>query len=408
MKRSFFLRRSPFGQDLASFFAFYGIVFIPFGFYLSNAQSSFTGLVFGKLISFISANLFGRPLPDSRIYSDSTSMYILVLALFVLSLITASLVPQWKKWPEHRSKVMRFIYRLCQYYLALLLLKYGVDKIFKNQFYLPEPNTLYTPLGELEKDILYWSSMGTSHFYSVFMGMLEAIAAIFLLFRKTKLMGMLISLVVMLNVVAVNFGFDIGVKVYSLFLLFITLYLLNPFAARLYLFLTQQKTTGPVSAAPGKKTFWISSLKWLVIGLILLEAVYPFLKTMVFNGDSARRPRLHGAYEVRTMIRGNDTLYPGDFPFKRFFFHRDSYMIFQDQQENMKDYKFSFDYNNADTVTLIDYDMSKTCLYIDYPEQEDMITIKYIKNGQLSHLTAKKLDWRNLPALKKGFHWTTD
>ena len=39
------------------------------------------------------------------------------------------------------------------WFLALQLLQYGFDKVFKHQFYLPEPNTLYTPLGLLPPDL---------------------------------------------------------------------------------------------------------------------------------------------------------------------------------------------------------------------------------------------------------------
>jgi hypothetical protein len=393
-------------------------LFIPFPFYLTKPQYdiasyifgrgySITDLIFGRLIGFISSTIFGRTLPDNSIYSDSTSMYILVLLLVILSLLTALLLPRLHKWQLYRTKLLGFIYTFCIYYLALQLLKYGVDKIFKNQFYLPEPNILYTPVGRLDKDILYWSSMGTSHFYSVFMGVLETMAAVFLFFRKTRLIGLLMSLAIMLNVVAVNFGFDIGVKIFSLFLLFLTLYLLTPYTRRLYQVLTQQPVTENIIATPVKRTFLRSFLKWFVIGLILLEAFYPFLRVMVFNRDLAPRPYLHGAYRVDQMIRGDDTLAVASFPIKRLFVHSDGYMIFQDQQDNMQDYKFSYDHHLYQYV-LTDYQLHKTPLSLGYNEKDSILTMKYTKSGQLTQIKAKAIDWRKLPVLKRGFHWTTD
>ncbi len=406
MKRSFFLRRSLFGQTLASFFALYGILFIPFPFYLTRVQSTVTDLIFGKLVGFVSAKVFGRPLPDNSVYSDSTSMYILVLLLFILSLITALLLPRIDKWTVYRPKLLDFIYKLCVYYLALQLLKYGVDKLFKNQFYLPEPNTLYTPVGRLDKDILYWSSMGTSHFYSVFMGVLETVAAAFLLFRKTRLIGLLMGLAVMVNVVAVNFGFDIGVKLFSLFLLFLDLYLLSPHARRLYQVLTQQAVTGN-SAAPGvRRTFLLSFIKWFVIGLILLEVLYPFIRANNFNDDLAKRPYLHGAYEIKRMISHGDTVVSPEW--KRLFIHRRGYMIFENKQDSMRDYKFDYNSKRDEYILHDRYQRTIRRVTLTYIERDSILLVRFHDITGGTTFETKAIDWRKLPALKKGFHWTTD
>ena len=224
MKRSF-------AHTVASLFAFFCVLFIPFPFNILTFQVSITDFIFGKLIGTIASTVFGKTLSDTRVYSDTVSMYILVLVLFILAILVSVLLLKIKKWRLYREKVLSFFYSLFVCYLALQLMKYGVDKIFKNQFYLPEPNILYTPLGRVDKDLLYWSSMGTSHFYNVFLGSLEMVAAIFILIKRTRLMGLVMSLVILLNVVAVNFGFDISVKLYSLFLLFLTVYLMNPYSS---------------------------------------------------------------------------------------------------------------------------------------------------------------------------------
>jgi len=38
-----------------------------------------------------------------------------------------------------------------------MLLNYGTDKLFLEQFYKPDANILFTPLGFLDSDILFWS-----------------------------------------------------------------------------------------------------------------------------------------------------------------------------------------------------------------------------------------------------------
>lgn len=403
--------RKSFLKDVFSFFAFFSIVFIPFPFSLTRIQLPVTEFVFGNLIDFTAKNIFGTPLTVPHIISDSVSLYILVLLLFILAVIMAFLLPAVKQWPRYRDRVLTFFYKSGCCYLSLLLLKYGVDKIFKNQFYLPEPNTLFTPLGKMSKGMLYWSSMGTSYFYNVFLGSLEVLAAVFIFFKRTRLVGLLMSLVIMLNVVAVNFGFDISVKLYSLFLLFLTIYLLAPYFRLLYHFMLFQRTDTQRSMTPDvrvvKNPFLSASLKWFIAGIILLEALYPFGRSGNFNNDLAKRPYLHGAYEVKTMIAGTDTMDAAHSTVKRFFIHKDSYMIFQDQEDKMNDYKLGYDLDKYIFV-LTDYQMHKTILTFSYRASDSILTLRYFKADKEYQLTGKAIDWRKLPTVQKGFHWTIE
>jgi hypothetical protein len=397
-------------KTVASFFGLLGIIFIPFPFNITKLQLSFTDLIFGRLIGFSSATFFSQPLNNTKVYSDTVSMYILLLLLFIIALIGSLLLAQIKKWELYREKIYRIIYQVFIYYLALQLLKYGADKIFKNQFYLPEPNTLFTPAGMLDKDILYWSAMGTSYSYNIFLGALEIFAAALILIKRTRLIGLLLSLGILINVVAVNFGFDISVKLFSLFLLFINVYLLLSFRRTLYQLLLLKNNT-PIPVAPvnsiNSRSFSASFLQWLAIGLIALEVFYPFIRSGNFNGDNAARPYLHGAYEVINIVNEKDTLPAAISPVKRFFIHRDSYIIFQDQQDAMKDYKLAYDKNNSQFV-LTDYSMKQTMLLFTYRQTDSVLTLQYFDHGKEIMLIGKTINWRVLPALRKSFHWTID
>ena len=145
--------------------------------------------------------------------------------------------------------------------VSFFLFVYGFNKVFKIQFYIPEPNTLYTPLGQLSKDILFWSSMGSSHSYNLFMGLVEILPALFLLFRRTRMLGAVISFTVLLNVLMINFGFDISVKILSSFLLFLSLVILAPYAKKLFSFFFQVNNKVPSSTL----SFEVEKTKKLII-----------------------------------------------------------------------------------------------------------------------------------------------
>ena len=57
--------------------------------------------------------------------------------------------------------------------------------------------------------------MGYSTAFNMFTGLAEAIAGFLLLFRKTVTFGSLMSMTVLSNIVAMNFCFDVPVKIYS-------------------------------------------------------------------------------------------------------------------------------------------------------------------------------------------------
>lgn len=395
------------GQQVASFFVFYCIVFFPFPFNLINVQASITEFIFGRLIGFTGHTLFGIPNLNTRIVSDSLSMYILVLLLLLLSVLSVTLLIFVKKWKQHSEKVTGFIYKASCYYLIVILLTYGLSKVFKNQFYIPEPNTLYTPMGYVDKELLFWSSMGTSNTYSFFLGAMELLAAILLVFRRTRLVGVLMSLMIALNVVATNFGFDIQVKLFSLFLLFLSLYLLAPYYERLFrFFFREDKIIDPMPAVKTSKTFLQQFFKWFIVGLLFMEALYPFLTRKSLNDDRASRPFLHGVYEVTQVIAGRDTIPIAASPVKRFFVHRSGQVIFQDRQDFISRTRLKLDDNGS--IIHTDETGRQTRIPYTYDRNDSELVFHYHIVDRIYELTGKALDWRKLPALRKGFHWTID
>ncbi len=403
-------KKSSFFKTTTTIFLLLCILFIPFPFHLITFQSSVTDFFFGKLIGTIASSIFGVQLKNTIVYSDSISMYVLVLLLSILSLMIGLLLHNLNPWKHHQKRIVSFLSILFSYYLVLMLMKYGLDKVFKTQFYLPEPNTLYTPLGQIEKDLLYWTSMGTSRGYNIFTGSIEVLAALLIFFKRTRMSGLLLATASLTHIVAVNFGFDISVKLYSLFLLSLSLFLLTPYCRRLYSFFFSQQVL-PVMPAekndPTKNIFLSLFLKFFITGLILFESLYPYVRDNNFNDDTAKRPFLHGAYEVQQMITATDTLSGKNAPLRRFFIHRENYLIFQNQADAMQDYKLSYDADRH-TYILTDYQQRETKLSLEYQEADSILVLNFFKDGQQHQLTGKAIDWKKLPLLQRSFHWTID
>ncbi|MBK9660896.1 MAG: hypothetical protein IPO68_13545 [Chitinophagaceae bacterium] len=397
-------------RTVAAVFLLLCILFIPLPFYLFPFQESITDVVFGGVIDKVARLFFSIQLTNTKVYSDSTSMYLLVFVLAFLSLLAGILLNTIGRWKQYENRILQFFSLLFCYYLILMLMKYGLDKIFKAQFYLPEPNILYTRLGQIDKDFLYWTSMGTSRLYNIITGSVEVLAALLILFKRTRMTGLLLAVASLVQVVAINFGFDISVKLYSLFLLSLSLYLLAPYYRRIYTFLFTQRDLPAIRTDITrfiKNPFWAIFLKCFITGIILFESLYPYIRHRNFNDDVAGRPYLHGAYEVRQMIAGADTLLAKDSPIQRFFIHRDNFLIFQNQADEMQDYKLTYDKERHCWI-LTDYQQRQIQLAFNYQAADSLLTLRYLKDSTTFQLMGKMLDWKKLPLIRKTFHWTVD
>ena len=105
--------------------------------------------------------------------------------------------------------------------------------MFPTQFIFPTFGRLVEPLGEFSPMGLLWNFMGYSTPYIIFSGLAEVTGATLLLFRRTATLGAMASAAVLLNIVMLNFCYDVPVKLYSLNLLLMAIFLMAPDLPRL-------------------------------------------------------------------------------------------------------------------------------------------------------------------------------
>ena len=120
-----------------------------------------------------------------------------------------------------------------RYYLAAVMLNYGLLKVARLQFSDPSPGTLHQRLGETPPMRLLWTFMGYSRPYTVFAGLAETVGAALLLWRRTATIGALIVTVVMTNVVMLNLCYDVPVKIFASELVAMAIAIALPDARRL-------------------------------------------------------------------------------------------------------------------------------------------------------------------------------
>jgi len=105
--------------------------------------------------------------------------------------------------------------------------------VIKLQFPFPYLGRLLQPYGNSSPMGLARTFMGYSHGYNYFAGVAEVTAGLLPFFRKTTTIGALLAFVVGAHVVAMNYCFDIPVKLYSTVIVLMAAWLLSDNAQQL-------------------------------------------------------------------------------------------------------------------------------------------------------------------------------
>ena len=238
---------------------------------------------------------------------DTTLQYITTLLYFVLAL-AVTLV--WSVLDRQRLHYVRlhFWFRiLLRYTLAVTLFGYGFAKVFPQQFGPPGPFKLIEPYGEFSPMGVLWNFMGASIPYVIFSGTCEVAGGALVLFRRTTLLGALVSAAVMVNVVALNFSYDVPVKLYSTHILLMAILLAAPDLGRLFDFLILNRAVA--RADFGGFRF---AHRWMRLGAVMLKVLFlgAVLYGQISGGIQALRrqgtrprPPLHGLYDVESFER---------------------------------------------------------------------------------------------------------
>ncbi len=155
---------------------------------------------------------------------DFHQVFFMLFTAFIASIVLLFLVK--KKCTV--DFFMKTVYMLVRYFVIYMMIIYGLSKVFYLQFQFPADYAMEVNLGDKSPMGLMWTFMGYSEGYTMFAGWLEFLAGLFLVFRRTTILGVLMTFGVMLNVFALNMFYDVPVKLFSFHIVLMSLFLLFP------------------------------------------------------------------------------------------------------------------------------------------------------------------------------------
>ncbi|MBS7563802.1 DoxX family protein [Mucilaginibacter sp. Bleaf8] len=178
---------------------------------------------------------------------------------------------------ERNYPVLNYWLRtILRYRLAIGILAYGFIKVFPLQAPYPSISNLNTAYGEFTRWKLFAMSLGIVPGYETFLGLVEVLAGLLLLSRKTASFGALVILLFTGNVLMSNMAYEGGEGIYSLYLIVIALYIIAYDVPRLYRLITLRKPTAPASVKP------VLQQSWQRNGLVALKSLLIFFFVVLY------------------------------------------------------------------------------------------------------------------------------
>jgi hypothetical protein len=362
---------------------------------------------------WLSVHLFhlsGQVVKPVRTGSGDTALdYVQVFSCLVLAALAAL---AWSVIDRKRQNYRRadaWLRIWIRYTLALTLLTYGFGKVFPLQFGKLGVSRLFETYGESSPMGLLWTFMAASVPYTMFGGLMEFIPGLLLFFRRTAIVGALMATAVMLNVVMLNFCYDVPVKLYSMNLFFMALFLVAPYFHSIGNLLVLRRATEPPNlhelhfhnrrvqmAATAIKVVFVAGV--VALGFVQGWRGY---QHFVLNPP---KPPLYGAWDVETFTRDGVDVPPSTNEagrWKRLIAEYPMTAALQNMDDRRIWLRTQYDAPHSRVTIGAD---AKSVFSYSQPDSNHLVMQGTWMNQPVV-IRLKKVDTSKLLLINRGFHW---
>jgi uncharacterized membrane protein YphA (DoxX/SURF4 family) len=335
-----------------------------------------------------------------------------ILALAVVATLVWTLLDRRRhdyRWLLHWVRVY------VRYALAVILLSYGMNKVIKLQFPFPSLDRMLQPFGTMSPMGLLWRFMGFSKPYTFFAGAMEVLGGMLLFFRRTTTLGALVVISVMTNVVMLNFSYDVPVKLYSMNLLLMAVFLLAPDLRRVADVLLFNRPAAPANLASPLTARWAKigalAVKVIFIGFILLLFTKLDLEGEKVYGEKAPRSPLYGIYEVDELIRNGQIVPPlitDASRWRNVVMGRKSSFTVKLMDDTVMHYSVKYDTANRRMTLSTFAPKAPSYLWVYARPDKDHLVLqgRFLKDALTVKL--RRIDESKFLLVSRGFHWISE
>jgi hypothetical protein len=340
---------------------------------------------------------------------DRTFDYLVVACLLLIALVITIIWTLFDRKRPSYPTLYRWLNLYVRFSLGTAMIGYGAFKVISSQFPAPTLDRLMQSYGESSPMGLLWTFMGASEAYTMFVGFAEMICGILLFPRKTTTLGALMSVGVLSNVVALNFSYDVPVKLYSSHLVAMAIFLLLPDVRRLVNFFILNRPAECARVQPlFRRPLWHRGA--LVIASLFLVAVVgtslyqSYDQRRLFTGQ---RSPLYGVWEVEEFSLGQSTATASAPRWRRMIFDSPRRVAVQ-TTDVLERYGSQLDQEKR-TLTLRKRDDPGWNTVLTYEQvSPDVITFAGALNGSEMTARLRRTDERKFLLTDRGFHWINE
>ena len=321
-----------------------------------------------------------------------TQLFLIVAISFVAALA-------WTIFGRRTNdaKLARGLHTYIRFALGYMMLVYGTAKIIPTQFPAPTLDRLVQPFGDASPMGLLWTFMGASPAYVIFTGLGEMLGGILLTMRRTALIGALVTAGVMIQVAALNYFYDVPVKILSTFLLFEALFLIA-YDARRVLFAL-------VPEVP-RVAWWKIAVR---TAAVIAACVFLLKGTMDFREELKKRSPLRGIWRVdEVQVNGvtRPPLITDATRWRRLIFDFPQGMSIQFMSDRRQRYSISL---TAEQFTLRKRDKPDYAASFEYKRPDpNTLIVDGIIDGERIRAVAHREPDTDFLLQTRGFHWINE
>lgn len=342
---------------------------------------------------------------------DTTFNWVQLLCFGVIATVATAL---WTALDRRRAeyRTLREWLRIyVRYMLAFTMISYGMDKVIKLQFPDPGFGRLAEPFGNYSPFALLWTFMGSSTPYTHFGGWGEVIGAALLFWRRTTTLGALILCGVIGNVVALNYFYDVPVKIFSSSLLLMAIFLVAPERKRLMNLFVLNRPVAPSSLdAPFRaRSMRITraAVKVAAIALLVYLNTVPMLQRRKMMANMPRPP-IYGLYQVESFARNGQPVPLGDANWRRIIFEYRGQMSVISMDDTISYYGARFDTAKKSVALTAETAKSPVGVFQYLQPDVEHLELRGEFQNQAVVIETRKVDVSKFELLSRGFHWINE
>ena len=337
---------------------------------------------------------------------DTTYNYVFYTMVLAFALAVGLIFAALDRRRAHYERLRDYFRVYLRFALGAAMIGYGTIKVIQSQFPPPNLDRLTEPFGAASPMGLLWTFMGASRAYNFLTGSAELLGGLLLATRRTALLGALLSAAAMANIVALNFCYDVPVKLYSTQLLLEALIIAAPDTRRLLATLLRKEQ-------PLFRRTWAARTAF-AIGVLFAGAITFAGLQQAQNNVTARAVRspLRGIWSVDELSDNGASRPPltTDLSrWRRVIFDGPRLAYIQQMSDARFRYRIQLD-EKARTVKLTDWENPKASMNLTYVRADTRtLLLDTTVDGHRLHAVCHLSDAAMKPLLTtRGFHWISE